>query len=80
LDPKNAKISVCGNTGLGKTRIVQELIKFLSIRNIFKGGVYSLNFKRVACQKDIENIFRKEGISHLLNPDNMKNELDQEQK
>ena len=45
LNPNIHRIEICGNYGLGKTRLSYELVFFLTQRNIFLNGIYYINLK-----------------------------------
>lgn len=48
---------IVGDQGIGKTRFVKELAKYIMQRHLVNNGVYYLDFKNVQNQSQIENLF-----------------------
>jgi ABC-type multidrug transport system fused ATPase/permease subunit len=49
INNKNRFISVIGNSGIGKSTLIRELVRFIHFRNIFKDGVIYLDIR--SCEK-----------------------------
>ncbi len=70
-DPKIHILSVAGDKGIGKSRLVKELGVFANRLGIVPDGTYFLNFQEVSSQKDIERVFNEAGIDHMLKSENI---------
>mmetsp|Transcript_23535 Transcript_23535/g.36225 ORF Transcript_23535/g.36225 Transcript_23535/m.36225 type:complete len:170 (+) Transcript_23535:658-1167(+) len=64
-------LSVSGDKGIGKSRLVKELGVFANRLGIIPDGTYFLNFSDVSSQKDIERVFNEAGIEHMLKSDEL---------
>ena len=62
-------VCINGAYGTGKTRIVVELARYLVIHNIFKNGVYNINFLKAQTLKDVDNVLRNVGFEKLFMDD-----------
>jgi ABC-type oligopeptide transport system ATPase subunit len=49
IDSKNRFISVIGHSGIGKSTLARELVRYIQFRNIFKDGVIYLDIR--SCEK-----------------------------
>ena len=58
MDAEVKMINLYGTQGIGKTRIIHEVARYIKMRNIFNGGIYYIDFKNVYNHKAIDSIFK----------------------
>jgi len=68
-------IEVCGDEGIGKTRLVQEVGRFIIKRKVLMDEVYYLDFTNVETQKQINELFKSVRIDYLLKDKKSEEEL-----
>lgn len=66
LDKSTKYLSIVGDYGVGKTKFVQEIAKFIIQRQMFKDGIYYLDFSHVSKQNHIDTLFQRTGLDYLL--------------
>ena len=60
-------LCINGLLGTGKTRLVTELSRYLTIRNTFPDGVFYIDFLKAKTIKDMNSLFLEIGFEKLVN-------------
>jgi Cdc6-like AAA superfamily ATPase len=59
-------ILITGQLGVGKSRFVKELARYMVMHSHYKDGVYYVDFQHASNDKDVSNILREAGLEKYL--------------
>ena len=67
LHTEKRMIVITGQYGIGKTRFVTELARYMVIHNTYKDGVFYIDFLKALNATDVSNLLSKVGFEKLFN-------------